>query len=300
MQIYIGPKRPPELVEAVTSAGAEVVDDPAAAKAIVWYGGSPQDFAAIDHAGVEWVQLQSAGVEGWFAAGAFSSGKVFTSAAGSYAETCAEQALALMLAGARQLHSLARQRTWSRVTSGTLFGSTVGIVGCGGIGRALIELLAPFRTRVLAITRSGTPVPGAAETLTPDRLDDVLAASNFVVIGAPSTPDTRHLIGARELKLMRPDAWLVNIARGALIDTDALVEALRAGEIGGAGLDVTDPEPLPDGHPLWDEPRALITPHSANPLYLLVPRLAERVHDNVRRFIDGWPLEGVIDVERGY
>jgi phosphoglycerate dehydrogenase-like enzyme len=300
MQIYLGPKQTPELVDAVTSAGGQLVDDPAAAEAVVWFGGSPQEFAAIDHDGITWVQLQSAGVEGWFAAGGFSDRKVFTSAAGSYAETCAEQTLALMLAGARHLHELARRQTWSRVTSGTLFDSTVGIVGCGGIGRTLIGLLAPFRPRVLAITRSGTPVPGAAETWTPDRLDDLLPASDFVVIGAPATPETKHLIGARELKLMQRHAWLVNIARGSLVDTDALVSALRDGEIAGAGLDVTDPEPLPDGHPLWSEPRALISPHSANPIGRLMPRLAERVHDNVRRRIAGWPLEGVIDVQRGY
>lgn len=300
MQIYVGPKQAPELIEAVTTAGGEVVEDPALAQAIVWYGGSPQEFAAIDHDRISWVQLQSAGVEGWFAANAFSDRKLFTSAVGSYAETVAEQALALMLAGARRLHELARQRTWTTITAGSLFGSTVGIVGCGGIGRSLIDLLAPFRARVLAITRSGTHVPGATETVTPDHLDDVLTASDFVVIGAPATPRTRHLIGMRELKLMRQNAWLINVARGSLIDTDALVDALRTAEIGGAGLDVTEPEPLPDDHPLWAEPNALVSPHSANPLYLLVPRLAQRVHDNVRHYLAGEPLEGVIDVSRGY
>lgn len=138
-------------------------------------------------------------------------------------------------------------------------------------------MLTPFGARVLAITRSGTPIPGAAQTFTPDRLDDVLIESDVVVIGAPATADTRHLIGARELGLMRSHAWLINIARGSLIDSDALVEALRSGSIGGAGLDVTDPEPLPDGHPLWDAPNALITPHSANPSQLLIPGLAARV-----------------------
>lgn len=300
MQIYVGPKQTPELIEAVSTAGGDVVDDPAVAQAIVWFGGSPQEFAAIDHDGINWVQLPSAGVEGWFSANAFSDRKLFTSAVGSYAETVAEQALALMLAGARRLHELARQRTWTTSTADSLFDSTVGIVGCGGIGRSLIDLLAPFRARVLAITRSGTPVPGATETLTPDRLDDVLTASDFVVIGAPATSETRNLIGTRELKLMRQNAWLINIARGSLIDTDALVDALRTGEIGGAGLDVTEPEPLPDGHPLWDEPNALISPHSANPRYLLVPRLAQRVHDNVRHYLAGEPLDGVIDVSRGY
>jgi phosphoglycerate dehydrogenase-like enzyme len=212
----------------------------------------------------------------------------------------AEQALALILAGVRQLHTLARASTWTKPNVGTLFDTTIGIVGCGGIGRALIPLLAPFRARVLAVTRSGCPVPGAAETVTPAGLDGVLSVSDVVVIGAPATAETRALIGERELTLMQPHAWLVNIARGSLIDTDALVKALAAGTLAGVGLDVTDPEPLPDGHPLWTETRALISPHSANPAHLLMPRLAERVGENVRRYIAGEELVGIIEVERGY
>src|SRR5690606_37177499 len=104
-----------------------------------------------------------------------------------------------------------------------------------------------------------------SRTARPDELDSVLRASDIVVLGAPATPQTHYLIGARELALKRPHTWLVNIARGSLVDTDALVEALEKGTIGGAALDVTDPEPLPDDHPLWTQSRALITPHSANP-----------------------------------
>lgn len=99
---------------------------------------------------------------------------------------------------------------------------------------------------------------------------------------------------------MRPGSWLVNIARGSLVDTDALVEALAGGRIGGAALDVTEPEPLPDGHPLWDEPNALITPHSANPSSLMVPALAVRVRRNTESFLSGRQLEGVVDVAAGY
>jgi phosphoglycerate dehydrogenase-like enzyme len=299
-KIYVGPQQNPQVLEAVKAAGGEVTDDVADADALVWFGGSPKQFLELDHDGIRWVQLPSAGIESWFAAEIFRPGKVYTCAAGSYADTVAEHALALMLAGLRHLHTLAGERTWTRVQSGTLLESTVGIVGCGGIGRALIRMLAPFGARVLAITRSGTPIPGAAQTFTPDRLDDVLIESDVVVIGAPATSDTRHLIGARELGLMRSHAWLINIARGSLIDTDALVEALRSGSIGGAGLDVTDPEPLPDGHPLWDAPNALITPHSANPSQLLIPGLAARVRENVARYAAGEELVGLVDVARGY
>jgi D-3-phosphoglycerate dehydrogenase len=171
----------------------------------------------------------------------------------------------------------------------------VAIVGAGGIGRALIALLAPFETRVVAVTRRGEPVP-----LPGERLAEVWKAADFVVVAAPATGATRHLVGAPELAAMRPHAWLVNVARGSLVDTDALVTALREEAIGGAALDVTDPEPLPAGHPLWDEPRALITPHSANPLSALTRELAARVRENVTRFAAGQPLIARIDPGAGY
>jgi D-3-phosphoglycerate dehydrogenase len=171
----------------------------------------------------------------------------------------------------------------------------VAVVGAGGIGRALIELLAPFGVDVVAITRSG-----ADDTLPADRLGEVLPAAGHVVLAAPATAATRHLIGAPELDAMRDDAWLVNVARGSLVDTDALVAALARGAIGGAALDVTEPEPLPDDHPLWREPRALITPHVANPPGTLRRYLAERVRENVGRFAAGEPLRSVVDADAGY
>jgi len=299
-KIHIGPKSLPELVDAVKRAGGELTDLASEAEGLVWWGGSPGDFVKLDHPGLRWVQLPSAGVEEWVRSGVLRPDVVYTSAVGSYAESVAEHALALMLACVRELHHLARSDTWTRPDVGTLFDSTVGIVGCGGIGRELIRLLAPFRTRILAVTRSGTPVPGASRTVDPGGLDEVLSASDFIVIGAPATAETRHLIGRRELELMPPHCVLVNIARGSLIDTEALVEALAAGRIAGAGLDVTDPEPLPDGHPLWTEPRALITPHAANPARMLIPRLAERVAENVGRYARGEELLGLIDLSRGY
>jgi phosphoglycerate dehydrogenase-like enzyme len=176
----------------------------------------------------------------------------------------------------------------------------VAIVGAGGIGRALIGLLEPFGCEVIAVTRRGRDVPGASRTLPADRLAEAWPAARHVVIAAPATAGTRHLVGARELAAMREDAWLVNIARGSLVDTDALVEALRAGAIAGAALDVTDPEPLPDGHPLWELPNALITPHVGTPADTERGLFAERVRENVRRLVAGEPLVGVVDAEGGY
>jgi phosphoglycerate dehydrogenase-like enzyme len=108
------------------------------------------------------------------------------------------------------------------------------------------------------------------------------------------------MVDARALEAMEPHAWLVNVGRGGHVVTDDLVAALRAGAIGGAGLDVTDPEPLPDGHPLWDLPNCIITPHTANTLDMVVPQLRERIRENVRRFAAGEPLVGLVDPERGY
>jgi len=120
------------------------------------------------------------------------------------------------------------------------------------------------------------------------------------VLALALTPQTEHVIAARELAAMSPTAVLVNVARGQHVDTDALVEALRSGSIGGAALDVTDPEPLPDDSPLWREPRCLITPHTANPWQTAQPLLARRTQDNVQRFARGEPLLGLVDLAAGY
>jgi len=122
----------------------------------------------------------------------------------------------------------------------------------------------------------------------------------LVVLALALTPDTEHVIGSPQLAAMSPTAVLVNVARGQHVDTDALVEALRSGGLGGAALDVTDPEPLPDGHPLWHEPRCLITPHTANPWQTAQPLLARRTQDNVRRFARGERLLGLVDLAAGY
>ncbi|MCI2419150.1 NAD(P)-binding domain-containing protein [Saccharopolyspora sp. K220] len=303
MKVHIGPVAPPELAAAVVAAGAEL-SPVAESTALVWYGGKPAQFAEFDHPGLEWVQLPSAGIESWVAAGALRDGITFTSAAGTYAQTVAEHTLGLMLAGARRLNVMARAERWAHPEGMRgLFGATVGIIGAGGIGRALIELLRPFGVRVLAVNRSGKPVDAAAWTWAADDIAGVrqlLAESDFVVLAAPATAETAKLIDADALSRMRADAWLINVARGSLVDTDALVAALDAERIGGAALDVTDPEPLPEGHPLFQHPRALISPHSANPKSLLIPALARRVEENVRRRLAGEPLLGVVDRAVGY
>jgi D-3-phosphoglycerate dehydrogenase len=290
--VHVAPESDRAIEEAITAAGGRIgpLDG---ADALVWLDSNPKSFSGELPDRIRWVQLPSAGVEAWL--DRIDADRVWTSAAGAYGLPVAEHALALMLAGTRRLADFARADTWTRPPLRPLDGSTVAIVGAGGIGRALIGLLEPLDVEVLAVTRRGRD-----GTLPADRLPAILPAAHHVVIAAPATAQTRHVIGAAELDAMREDAWLVNVARGSLVDTDALVAALAAGSIAGAALDVTDPEPLPDGHPLWSEPRALITPHVANPDATLRRYLARHVQENVARFAKGEPLLSVIDLEAGY
>ena len=288
--LHVAPEPDRAVEEAVTAAGGRLAELDEA-EALVWLDSDSFPEELPDH--VRWVQLPSAGVERWLER--IDRKRVWTSAAGAYGRPVAEHALALMLAGTRRLADCARATSWQRPPLVPLDGATVAIVGAGGIGRALIELLEPLRVEVLAVTRRGRD-----GTIPVDRLGEVWPRAHHVVIAAPATGATRHLVGAEELSAMREDAWLVNVARGSLVDTDALVAALAAGEIAGAALDVTDPEPLPDDHPLWHEPRALITPHVANPDATLRRYLAELVRENVARFAAGDDLLSRIDLDAGY
>jgi D-3-phosphoglycerate dehydrogenase len=302
--VHLGPDNPAPLVAAIESAGARVVDS-LHADAVVWTG-TPAEFPDSLPESIRWIQLPSAGVESWFAAGKIrhEPGRTWTSAAGAYSASVAEHALALLLAGVRDFRAQFAATSWDQAgfgaRTGSLRGAVVAIVGCGGIGRALIPMLHALDAEVLAVTRSGNEVPGAHRTFAADRLAEVWPQADHVVLAAPATGATSRMVGPAQLAAMRPGAWLVNIARGSLIDTDGLVDALRANMIGGAALDVTDPEPLPDGHPLWSLPNALITPHVANPPSALTPAYADHVARNVARFVSGRPLDAVIDVTAGY
>ena len=252
------------------------------------------------HPEISWVQLPMAGVERVAEAGLLDDGRQWTSAKGAYAEPVAEHALALLLAGLRYLPERARAHSWGEPAALTLFDQPVTIVGGGGIATALVSLLAPFRTRVTIVRRSPEPVAGAAMTVGPSRLHEALAGARGVVLALALTPENRGLIGQKELEIMDEQAWLVNVARGGLVDTNALVEALRSRSIGGAALDVTDPEPLPADHPLWDLPNCLITPHTADTPEMTRPRLAARIAGNIQRLTNGQELVGRVDPKLGY
>jgi phosphoglycerate dehydrogenase-like enzyme len=301
--VAVAPGQAPWAVDAIRQGGGEPVEldqDPAG---LVWTDpGAVEDLRNVlrEHPEISWVQLPMAGVERMAEAGIFDRQRQWTSAKGSYAEPVAEHALALLLAGLRHLPERARARSWGEPAAETLFDQPVTIVGGGGITVALMRLLEPFRTQVTVVRRSAEPVPGATRTVTSEHLHDALAGARAVVLTLALTPQTRGLIGQQELELMDQQAWLVNIARGGLVDTEALVGALRSGQIGGAALDVTDPEPLPAGHPLWDLPNCLITPHTADTEQMTQPLLAARITDNVQRLINGQELAGQVDPDLGY
>ena len=302
LRIAVGPFRTDSVDEAVRAGGGLPVAADSAADALVWL--APWDTAglarAIGATGARWIQLSSAGVEPVAAAGLFSPARMWTSAKGAFAEPVAEHALMLALAGLRMLPERVVARSWGQQGGASLYDERVTILGGGGITASLLDLLAPFRVAATVVRRTAEPVPGAARTVATERLMEALADAKVVFLALALTPATERIIGAPQFARMRADSWLVNVARGRHVDTAALVAALDDGAIAGAALDVTDPEPLPDGHPLWTQARCIITPHTADTLEMVERPLARRIQGNVARFAAGEPLVGVVDPVAGY
>ena len=306
-QIAVLPSAPPAFVEAVVAGGGEVAELDARTRGLVWLSEKrANELAEVleAHPAIGWVQLPWAGVDAFadlFASLSGGRGPVFTSAKGAYSEPVAEHAVTLAQAVLRELAPKARHARWAEARTGTsLYGRHVVLVGAGGIAREILRLLEPYRVTVTVVRRTALPLEGAHETVAVDALHDVLPRAEVLILAAAATLASRHLIGARELALLPEGAALVNIARGALVDTAALGEALAQGRLVGAGLDVTEPEPLPADHPLWREPRCLITSHSADTPEMTAPLLAQRITENVRGFLGDGRFVGLVDPEAGY
>ena len=317
VRIAVGPRRRPPhdgpereravglewALEAVRAGGGEpvAVGDPA--DGLVWLPpGRPDELAGLlaDQPGLRWVQLPYAGIEAVAGTGLLGDGRTWTCAKGCYAEPVAEHAVALALASLRHLPERIAARSWGPSAGTSLYDRAVTIVGGGGITEELLRLLAPYRVAATVVRRRPDPVAGAARTVTTAELHSALPGALVVFVALALTPETVGIIGAPELAAMDSDAVVVNVARGRHVDTAALAAALASGAIAGAGIDVTDPEPLPDGHPLWDEPRCIITPHTADTWDMIRPLLARRVTANVAHFIAGEPLDGRVDPASGY
>lgn len=289
------------LADAVRAGGGTITDDPGEANVLVW--AAPTDPSGLrdlldEHDNIEWVQLPWAGIEPFV--DALDHDRVWTCGKGVYAEPVAEHALALTLAGMRGVGHYARRTTWSAPVGLNLLGARVTILGGGEITRVLLDLLGPFGTDVTVVRRHPEPLDGANRVVGSDALVAAVADADLVVLALALTEETEGIVDADVLAAMPEHAWLVNVARGGHVVTDDLVATLKSNGIAGAALDVTDPEPLPDDHPLWSLDNAIITPHIANTPEMGRPLLARRVTENVARWIAGDDLLGPVDVELGY
>ena len=286
---------------AIERSGGVIVERPELAEALIWL--DPRDPSKLPPLlaagpGIRWVQLPFAGIEPFLEH--LAPDRTWTSGKGVYAEPVAEMVLGMLLASVRNLVAYARATKWSEPVGRNLFGSHVVVLGGGEITGALLPLLAPFNCRTTVLRRRAEPFKGADRTASLKELASIAPTADAIIVALALTPQTRHVIDASILAALPSHAVVVNVGRGGHIDTDALARSLRAGEVGGAALDVTDPEPLPQGHPLWTEPRCLITPHVGNTPEMGRPLLEARVAENVARFGSGAPLLGTVDIEAGY
>ena len=301
VRIAVGPHAAADWAcDAVRDGGGEVVE-PSEAQGLIW-----TDFdttaelieTLANNPGITWVQVPFSGVETYLPF--IDETRTWTSAKGVFGGAVAELALGLLLAGMRHVAGYAREKQWSEDHGRTLFGARVTILGAGGIAQSLISMLKPFKCHITVVRNRVGDVPGADVVLATSRLHEALLRADAVLMAIALTPHTHGIMGKAEFQLMQSHAWLVNVGRGKQIVTEDLVHALETGEIGGAALDVTDPEPLPIGHPLWSMPNCIITPHVGNTAEMVPPLLAVRIAENVRRFAAGDQLIGIIDLAVGY
>ncbi len=291
---------------AAVEAGGGVVVDPSDAEALVWTAAGVDAEVAVQLAAVlqrnpaiRWIQLPWAGVEQYAALGVLDHDHIWTSGKGLYAKPVAEHALALTLACLRHFKQYGRASRWTAQAGGTLFGSRVTIFGGGGIARELILLLAPFQCQITVVRKRSHPIEGA-RVIGWDRRHEALPDADAVILALALTEENAYFFGRAQFVAMANHACLVNVARGRHVVTSDLAEALASDLIAGAGLDVTDPEPLPEGHRLWTLDNCLITPHTANTQEMAIPALTARITTNVARCARAEVLEGLVDPDLGY
>lgn len=294
----------PAGVEAAWFASAEEATAMIADADIAWTDVPPAQLDGIVRAAgpqLKWLNTIYAGLDAFPLDFLRTRGVTMTNGVGINAIAVAEYAVLGVLAAAKRFDEVVRiadRHEWTTEAPGRieLFETRALIVGMGAIGRLIAERLRAFGVEVVGVTRSGRD-----GTLTPDAWKPRLGEFDWVVLAAPSTGDTRALLGADEFAAMKATAWLINIARGDMIDQGALIEALRAKTIAGAFLDPTDPEPLPADHPLWDAPNTMITMHlSGRSQTKMFQRGAALFIRNLHGFMAGRPLENVVDLEAGY
>ena len=252
---------------------------------------------------LRWIHTRPAGVDHLLFADLVKSPIPVTNSRGVFSSSLAEFAafgLLFFLKNARLLMRNQQFAKWAAYEPGALRGQAVGIVGLGDIGRACATVIRPFGARIVGLRRSGRPDPVADEVVPADRILDMVASVDHVVVATPLTEETHHLIGDRVLGAMRPGAILVNVGRGKVVDETALLAALDQGRLRGAALDVFEQEPLPPDHPFWRMENVLISPHTADHTKDWEANTMEPFLENVRRFRDGEPLLNPVDKRLGY
>ncbi len=294
-------------------AGAEVVpvtsideamEHAASTDVLIAWGGA-YSAALLPHApGLRLIQAMGAGVEGLLDAGAAASPVPLANARGSNSQPIAEHVLALILAFARGLHVAVRNQvthTWNaKATRGVeIADQTLGVLGLGSIGLEAARRAKSLGMRVISLERPGRTQPPEVDRLVADKIA-LAAESDYLLVATPLTPETHQIVDAAMLAAMKPSAHLINISRGQTVDEAALIRAIQDGQIAGAGLDVTEVEPLPADSPLWDLPGVIITPHVAANSPHTMGRVMDLVAENLRRLAAGKPLLNLVDKQKGY
>ncbi len=253
-------------------------------------------FFRID--GLRWLHTFSAGVDSPAFQVVIDRGGMLTNSSGASAPSIAQYVIAMMLYRTKRVdewRDQQRRREWLQLSPGELTGQTVGIIGTGAIGGEVARLAKAFRMKTIGMRRSEKRTPHIDEQVTPRRLSHLLRQSDFVVLACPLTKETEGLIGERELRAMKPTATLINVARGRVVDEEALLRALQEGWIASACLDVFTLEPLPESSPLWDMPNVIVTPHNSGPSPLNMGRAMAIFLDNLERFANGRKLRNLVE-----
>ncbi|MBL8855987.1 MAG: D-2-hydroxyacid dehydrogenase [Planctomycetaceae bacterium] len=265
----------------------------------------PIDWPAVVAAGrLQWIQSSAAGLDHCLHPAVIESNIPVTSASGLFANQVAEQTFALLFGLIRSTPAFFQatlERKYERLATDDLHGKTIGIVGLGGNGLRIAEMLAPLGNRILATDYWPRRKPSFVEELwSADRLPELLAQSDVVILCIPWNEQTHHLINAETIAHMKPGSYLINVARGQVVDEPALIAALQAGKIKAAGLDVAEVEPLPSDSPLWTMPRVMITPHVGAQSHRRVSDTVDFFCQNLLRYVQQKPLKNLVDKRLGF
>jgi phosphoglycerate dehydrogenase-like enzyme len=300
-KVTIAPKSFLAYEQAVIESGSVLTDLDESVGALIWTDYSDpnglKDLLAINPQ-LEFVQLPFAGVDAFQEV--LDAPVRFAFAKGSYREPVAEHALMLAMALGRVIPERVRASSWGRKFAASLYDANILIVGAGGITEELIKQLAPFRCNITVVRNRAGDLAGASATVQLPDLDKHLPQADWVFLACSLTESTRNLFNLERFKLMKDSAYLVNVARGPVVNTMDLVQSLNEGLIAGAGVDVTDPEPLPDGHPLWSANNVIITPHTADTNAQVVRLFSIRIKENLAAYKGLGDWVGLVDPILGY